>query len=133
MDRHKEYVRSSVVAMQDRVRSVLLHHVPECERLVSELLRSEREEPIGPYQLLLEFGNRFLVPHLTRDPQDRDLTRRIYLAVEELLSDPEEAIAEAACFGTIEILGSSVDVLAADVVGPRATEEIRATYPRWRC
>lgn len=118
-----------VEEMQRSVETVLLAHVPEC----AEYLDQQRNynKPISPYLLLWNFGSDFLLPELRRNERATDLIRRIYAAVEELLSDDNAVISEAAYFGAIEPLGSAVEYLSPKDVGMRVREEIENTYRNW--
>lgn len=132
MDESGDAEQAMVRLAQARVEGILLSHAPECASVIEEIHEYWRDrEPIGMYQLLMEFGNRYLLAELAETGRVSDTVRRVYAAVEELLSDDDEAVAEAAYFGTIEPLGLLVDRARPEDVGPRVGREIAKTYPAW--
>jgi len=121
-----------VGAAQAEVERVILSHAPECADVLREIHEYWSDElPIGPSQLLLEFGNRYLLPELGRQRHVSDGIRKVFDAVEELLANGEEFIAESAYFGCVESLGELVNYVEPQGVGWRVAYEIKSTYPAW--
>lgn len=117
--------------LETRIENVLVSHVPEYAGSLQKMREQSSDGIVGIYALLMAFGNDFLFPEIARGGRFSDAARRGFMAIEELLSDGEEVVAEAAFFGAIEPLGELLKFVSRQDVGPRVAHEIEVAYPAW--